>query len=191
MPRPSLKDAKSKEILDAFVRCAARFGLDGSTLERIADEAGIQRPMIRHYLGNRDQMIAKLLDHVESRFDDMTNQLFGALPASGRVKSLLSYLFDPTYHAPENGAVFQALVAASDRYPQVRAPLLNFVRGFEERVAHEISKENPEADPQKIQLVSSAVTSIYFSAESVMPLDPGRAWLDRQKMAAQMLIDAL
>ena len=76
MPRPSLKDAKSKEILDAFVRCAARFGLDGSTLERIADEAGIQRPMIRHYLGNRDQMIAKLLEHVNSRFDEMTNQLF-------------------------------------------------------------------------------------------------------------------
>jgi hypothetical protein len=30
------------------------FGLEGSTLERVAEHAGMKRSVVRHYLGNRD-----------------------------------------------------------------------------------------------------------------------------------------
>ena len=41
MGRPNLTEVRTSEILDAFERCVARFGLEGSSLERVAEEAGI------------------------------------------------------------------------------------------------------------------------------------------------------
>ena len=38
MPRPSVKAERTEEILDAFERCVARYGVEGSTLERIAEQ---------------------------------------------------------------------------------------------------------------------------------------------------------
>ena len=68
MPRPSLKDQRSQEILDAYLTCVAHFGLDGATQERIAEEAGVKRPLLRHYLGNKDEMITALADYVVAGF---------------------------------------------------------------------------------------------------------------------------
>ena len=34
MPRPSLKAQRSEEILDAYERCVARYGVEGATLEK-------------------------------------------------------------------------------------------------------------------------------------------------------------
>ena len=38
MGRPSVTEQRRNEILDAFVRCVGRYGLDGATLERLATE---------------------------------------------------------------------------------------------------------------------------------------------------------
>ena len=54
MGRPDLTEVRTAEILDAFERCVARFGLEGSSLERDAEEAGMKRSILRHYIGNRN-----------------------------------------------------------------------------------------------------------------------------------------
>ena len=60
MGRPNLTEVRTAEILDAFERCVARYGLEGSSLERVAEEAGVKRSILRHYIGNRDEMITGL-----------------------------------------------------------------------------------------------------------------------------------
>lgn len=51
------------QILDAFAACVARYGIDGSTLDRVAEEAGVTRALVRHYLGNRDEVVVALAEH--------------------------------------------------------------------------------------------------------------------------------
>lgn len=191
MPRPSLKDVRSEEILDAFMRCVARFGLDGSTTERISSEAGVGRPLLRHYLGNRDQMVASLIDHVIQRFETMTSDLFAGLPGVRRLDALLRTLFVDRDHAPENAAVFQALVAASERYPVLRNPLMCFVADFEARIATEIRREHPRADIEACDIAAAGVAAIYFNTAAVVPLKPPSEWLANQHRAARVLIDQL
>ena len=145
MPRPSLKDVRTEELLDAFVRCVARFGLDGSTLERISEEAGVGRPLLRHYLGNREEMVELLLAHVLERFARMTDELIALLPSGNRVSALMDILFSQADQLPENAAVFQALVASSDRHPGVESSLMAFVHEFEAAIAAEILAERPGA----------------------------------------------
>ena len=64
MGRPSVQKQRKAEVLDAFMTLVARFGVEGATLERIAEESGLKRPLIRHHLGNRDEMVRALALHV-------------------------------------------------------------------------------------------------------------------------------
>ncbi len=191
MPRPSLKDTRTDEILEAFMRCVARYGLDGSTLERISEEAGIGRPLLRHYLGNREQMVAQFIDYVTRKFDGMTTELFDALPETNRMDVLIGALFGREDYQPDNAAVFQAMVAASDRYPGIRASLLKFITGFEERVAGEIQRQKPQADAGSCAIAASGLTAIYFNTAAIMPLKPENHWQNRQRQAAQRLLENL
>ncbi len=62
MPRKSLKEIRSEQILAAYATYITRYGLEGATQERIAEPAGVKRLIFRHYLGNREEMIDALID---------------------------------------------------------------------------------------------------------------------------------
>ena len=191
MPRPSLKNARTEEIFDALMRTVARYGLEGATLARIAEEAGIARPLLRHYLGNREDMIAQFLGHVMERFQQLTQSLFDTLGAEDRLEALINTLFASPYHASENAAVFQALVAASERHNQIREPLLNFVLEFEARLTAEILREKPTANKTAARVVAAGLTGIYFNTDAITPLKPGEVWVEQQKQAALLLLSTL
>lgn len=173
------------------MRCVARYGLDGSTLERISKEAGVGRPLLRHYLGNRDRMVARLLDHVAGKFDRIAENLFATLPEGNRLDALMDALFERDTHSSENAAVFQALVAASDRYRDIRKPLLNFVSDFEARVANEIMREKPLAAAEAGKAAAAGLSAIYFNTDAIAPLKPQKSWTRYQRQAAQRLLDGL
>jgi AcrR family transcriptional regulator len=191
MPRPSLKHERTEELLNAFMSCVARYGLDGSTLEQISKKANVARPLLRHYLGNRDEMIAKLLTHVVEKFTSMTEDVFNSLPSEKRFQTLISLLFHNEKHSSENAAVFQALVAASDRYPEIKKQLLAFIFEFEKMIAKEIMLEKPTADIENCNIAASGLTAIYFNTDAVRPLNPPTYWQEYQKRAAINLVDAL
>ena len=82
MPRPSVKDQRREEILTAFARCVALYGVEGATLEKIAAEAGIARPAVRHFVGNRDELVEALTAHVKKDYTEKVDQLFAYLPGT-------------------------------------------------------------------------------------------------------------
>ena len=47
--------------------CIARHGLEVSTLDVVADEAGVKRTLIRHYLGNRNKVLRALIECIVER----------------------------------------------------------------------------------------------------------------------------
>ena len=199
MPRPSLATVRTEEFLDAFMRCVARYGLDGSTLDRISEEAGVARPMLRHYLGNRDEMVAALFKHVIDKFAVTTDHLFQSLPDQDvsseapllRVHTLLDIMFDGTTHEAENAAVYQALAAASHRHSGMAEALMGFVTGFERQITGEMTRAFPRADLARCAVVAAGITAVYFNHDAAMPLDPPKSWRDRQRAVADLLIASL
>lgn len=191
MPRPSLKDVRSREILDAFLACVAKYGLDGSTLERIADQAGVQRTLLRHYLGNREDMVTRLMDHSLMRFMEMTQAMVEDLPSDDRWPALFERMFSTEIHEPRSAAVFQALVAACEQYPHLKEPLMSFVLEFERTIAQEIRSYFKAASTEDCAIVASGVTAIYFGVDATLPISPPEFWIDRQKQAALLLVRSL
>ena len=192
MPRPSLKSERSEEILAAYTRCIARYGLEGATQDRIAAEAGVKRPLLRHYLGNRDAMIAALIDHMEAVFDGQTEALLAALPERNRIEALLDLLFAREAATDaETILAFQALANASDRTPGAQDALLGAVSRFLAALEGELAAAFPEADAERVAAAAMGLMGIYFNTDSLAPLQLPKAWRATSRRAAEILIESL
>ena len=79
MVRPSIKEASKEETLTAFSRYITKYGLAGSSLEKVAEESGLKRPLIRHYVGNREDLLSLLeeqvTDHSRQILDELLQNL--------------------------------------------------------------------------------------------------------------------
>ena len=192
MARPSLKDIRSEEILAAYAKCISRFGLDGATQQKIASEAGVQRSILRHYLGNREQMIGSLIDYVEKRIEFELELLVDALPASGRVNTLIDILFDETSATDENTALMlQALAAASYSYPEVNTKILDWSNRFINLVEDEIRHEYPDASENQVFQTAFGIVSLHFNIDSFGQIEIPKSWWTASGDAARSLINTL
>ena len=62
MARPRVTEERSRQILDAVEVCVARHGLEGASLQRIAEQAGLARGLLRHHVGNREALIEAMAE---------------------------------------------------------------------------------------------------------------------------------
>ncbi|MFT7373219.1 MAG: AcrR family transcriptional regulator, partial [Oleiphilaceae bacterium] len=113
MGRKSLKEIRVNEILDAFERCLTKKGLQGTTLDNIAEEAGLARRMIRHYIGNRTDLIDAAVERIIEKF---TLSVFNALDQferTERFNGALDYLFSEAFNELPATKLVAALLAVS------------------------------------------------------------------------------
>lgn len=68
MPRPSVKDQRAHELVQAAIRCVARKGLQNTTITDVADDAGMSRGIINFYFTSKDALIEKALDSLLEGF---------------------------------------------------------------------------------------------------------------------------
>ena len=171
MPRPSTKAKRSQQVLSAYLSVAARYGVSGATLERIAKEAQMTRPLVRHHLGNKEDMFDLLVEHVVVELDNQTRQIVDALPNSGRVDALTSYLFgQPKTPGPQLIYVFADLTMKSVSDAALAEKLSGTITKFEVMLRHEIRAEFPHASQKNAHAVAHGIMAIYFNCISLAPL---------------------
>lgn len=99
MARPDIKDERRDQILDAFETCVARYGVAGATLAKTAEIAGLARPLVRHNVGNREDLLKALVDRILQQSRDSMVVLQSSLPAEKPSRTLIvgcSILIMPT-----------------------------------------------------------------------------------------------
>jgi len=132
MARPSLAATRREQILDALERCLARDGLEGTSLESVAAEAGVARPAIRHYFGNRDALLAAAVKRAVAAYGADLEDALRALPGEGCLGAFLDYLFLGRFVGnPDRERLFRALFAGLDDAALQRL-LLETYRRFED-----------------------------------------------------------
>ncbi|MCH9694898.1 MAG: TetR/AcrR family transcriptional regulator [Gammaproteobacteria bacterium] len=169
----------------------ARFGVDGSTLERVAKEAGLPRSLLRHNVGNRDELLQALLDRFFAKSNRLTADLLGALPETDRANQLVYYLFDGSSSDTQFAQVSQALVAAAPNHDNLQARVRTWVLNFVGSIAEEIQQSFPKANSQEVYEVASGIVGIYFNAESFAPLARMKKLRSASRNAAIRLLSTL
>ncbi|MEM8953504.1 MAG: TetR/AcrR family transcriptional regulator [Verrucomicrobiota bacterium] len=194
MARPDLTAVRTPQILDAFARCVARYGLEGASLEQIAEEAGVKRSLLRHYLGNRDEMIVALAERVVERYRQELEETMRALPGTGanRVGALLDYMFPEGIWEPSvENVVADALLSAVERYPEVGVIMRGFMEEMFEVYEGVFGEGYPEAEKAQVEAVAYGVVSLSFTHEWLMPLGMPVAYARSAKGAAKALVKIL
>lgn len=191
MPRPSVKKERTEEILQAFERCVVRYGVEGSTLERLAEESGLQRSLIRHYVGNRDDLIKALLQRFLKESDRQTELLINHLPEKNTAATLVEYLFDDNYSDSHDALIASALFGAAANIEYLAKPLQASTESFINAIASVLSKTHPHSNNDDHYAVACGMVGIYFNMESVEHLGDTGKWRQASKRSAHLLLKAL
>ena len=191
MPRPSRRAERAEEILDAYERCIAVHGVEGATLERIAGEAGLARALIRHNVGNKDQLLEAFLDRfLNDSAEDMAG-FFGSLPNENRLPIMIDRLFDARYADLHSVEVTNALVIAASRRPDLAKRLRRWILDFVDEIMKQLAIVYSSADEEALDAVASGIAAIYFNQESLAPLGRMPGMLKKSKNAARLLVSTL
>lgn len=86
---PTAKGARTAEaILEAALRCLAHYGYAASSLQRIADEAGVQKRMVHYYFESREQLFEQVVRRVGDRLLAQVEDAIEGLEEPGEIASV-------------------------------------------------------------------------------------------------------
>lgn len=189
MARPDLSAERSEQILDAFSRCVARSGLDSASLEEVAGEAGVRRSIIRHYIGNRDDLVAAFLDRLGVRLQRQNDEMRAWFIANPGIGSLPDYLFQA---APDDDLpVLESVYSAARRNPAIAARLDTWLQGFVDALGDVLRASFPDADQDAVMTVAYGLAAIYNDHQSMLTLGAPPRHHAMALAAAKVLIASL
>lgn len=193
MGRKSLAAERTAEILDAFERCIDKYGLEGTSLDQIATEAGVQRSLIRHYIGNREAVVAALIERIMAGYKQQTEALLTFIEGSKRKQAWLKYLFEPLdeVEARHERIVGELLLTAKARYPQEKAALARTYKELIARLGKVLAQIYPNAGDTLCQETAYAILELSDAASDAYAMGLGKGYPRMARNVAKRLLQTL
>lgn len=189
--RPSLADTRRPQILRAFEECVLTYGLEGSSLETIAREAGVKKSLIRHYFGNRAELTQALIERIVERSSAEYRDVVTAAAAEGGLDALLRYLAGPSFADERDDALIDALTAVAHRDPDLRAQLRRMYAGVQRAISQQLRREFPEVPSRRLTVVAYALLCLSYGNASMLDLGLPTRQLGDASGAARAIVDGL
>lgn len=112
--RPSVAGERRDQIVDAFIDLVAETGSAEVTITQVAERAGVHRSAVRHFIGNRSDLIGAAVDEICRRHDATRDALVGEDPT---IEQIVDHYFSEAYiwGNAELDDVFGILLVAASR----------------------------------------------------------------------------
>ena len=189
MARPSVADERREQIIEATLQTIAAHGISSTTLDRIADAAGMSRGHVRHFVGNRDRL---LLDTARA-FYAPDGGSPAVLPAgTDTLEDALDYLYGAEFVAStEENAVVLGLVELSRSSPEIAEVLTAAYAATRTRIAELIIAAKPAADPAYREAVADTVLAAALGNVFMGDFNQDADRTDRTRAAIDALLGTL
>ena len=189
MARPSVAEERTKQIVDATIRTIAAHGISGASLERIAEEAGMSRGHVRHFVGNREE----LLRESARRFYYEGAEGESILPlGTADVAGALDFLFGDEFAAPGNeNAVVLGFVEAARTDPVLAGLLVSAYQGTHGALGALLATEHPDVDAEACASVAYGVVGIALHNVFLSDIASAATGTATARAAAERLIATL
>lgn len=122
MPRPKIDTERKQQILSALETCVVKNGLAKTSLQDVADAAALPRPLVRYFVGNRDEMITKLFESIIERGEKQLAEWISQTD-SPTVEDRLDLLFDTVFANETSNSLVSELWYLANREPEIRVRL--------------------------------------------------------------------
>jgi AcrR family transcriptional regulator len=190
MGRKSRADERRELILAAFERCIARYGVD-VPLEQIAEEAGVQRSLIRHYLGNRDELVEQVIARIAEAYPRRLAELLALAVAHGADGVLELFFPDKVTDSDWDNVILAVVNTAQGRYPQAKLRLSAMIVAIVEEMAQGFAQLAPQAPPAACYATAYGVLCLAQTNEALLWLGLSPQHNALARASAARLLDAL
>lgn len=193
MARPSVKEERTEEILQAYEKCVALYGVEGATQQRIAEEAGIARPLLRHHVGNSDDLLKMSVKRFVDRSEKAMAEMYAYLPKNVNGETFVGSLFQPSSSKEQHNDVMiaAAFIYAAQTNKEIKEQMQLWLSRFVEGFTSQLQNIYPNVESDRVKSVSAGIIGIYFNVESIAPLGANKPFIDNSRQAALYLLQAL
>ncbi len=121
MGRKSLATQRREQIIRALNRCISKYGLQNTSIKKIAEEAGVQPGILHHYFKDRDEIVEELVRKI---VDEMTASYLAEIgdhsDPETRFKKAVEFMFGPQMVNTEYASFFYDCWAEARRNERIR-----------------------------------------------------------------------
>ncbi|MGF0313804.1 TetR/AcrR family transcriptional regulator [Rhodococcus sp. IEGM1428] len=191
MGRPNLADTRREEILESTARCIAMYGFSATTLSKISEESGMSRGHIRHYVGNRDELMKEFTHWLLGQQEDQSRRI-QEHPDFESVASMLDYLFGPELSdSNDDNTIILELLKASRTDETLRGALFSEYGRMQESIRVTLESAVPHALPSLLDATAYSLLSIALGNALLSDLNPENNSDDIVRTAGEQIVTAL
>ncbi len=198
MGRRSLASERRRQIITATIECMATNGYAGTTLERIADEANMVRGHVRHYAGNREELLtaaARVFFFGDTAIDEDNLDELAAqtpvIPTSSSLAEVLDYLFGAFTASTSENAAASAFITAARTIEPIRRIVLAAYLGMHASLMEILAASCPGADSARTRQSAYGILTVALGATMLNDIDVSQQRIDDARHAAEALVAEL
>lgn len=192
MPRKSLANERREQLLNAFERCIVKYGLEATSLEQVADEAGMTRSIIRHYIGNRDDLVGALVERRLRESAQLLEAKYTGLSPTDSVQLTLDTMFAAAPSIDERDRVILEIIfTTKGHYPRAKAMLRQAFEDLVRSFATDLRHAYPQATYKRCMQVSYAIICMSEMNEAFMWLGMPQRYNAHAREIAESLLKTL
>lgn len=148
MARPRVTDERKEQILEAFEACVVRQGIERTTLDDIAREAGQPRSLVRYFTGNRDELVVLLVNRLLMRTAERIRSMRAR--SGGDAVQLISLYFDEMFADEHSNRIVIELWRLATLSDGMRARVLALYDELLHDLAEDLAQSGIPGTPQEI-----------------------------------------
>ena len=152
------REEKLEHLLDMAFRCLSRHGFGGTTMERMAKEAGVSKGTLTYYFKNKEDITCRIASHVAAGFFGEVRQALQELKdPKERLSRAIELLWTGYMGQPELITGYYDLWAESFFHPALKEQVIAIYTDFRRIFLDELVRLSAEAGPDGKRLLSDAV----------------------------------
>ena len=118
MPKVGMQPIRRKQLINATIQCIYRYGLLGTTVKKVSNEAGVSTGIINHYFGSKDDMLEATMREILRRHQQLGIQKLRTCDSpESRLKTLIEINFSPEQTDPATACTWLAFWAQAMHIP--------------------------------------------------------------------------
>ena len=152
------REEKLEHLLDMAFRCLSRHGFSGTTMERMAEEAGVSKGTLTYYFKNKEDITCRIASHVAAGFfGEVRQALQGVNDPRERLNRAIELLWTGYMGQPELITGYYDLWAQSFFHPALKEQVIAIYTDFRRIFLDELVRLSAEAGPDGKRLLSDAI----------------------------------
>ena len=153
-----VREEKLEHLLDMAFRCLSRHGFSGTTMERMAEEAGVSKGTLTYYFKNKEDITCRIASHVAAGFfGEVRQALQGLNDPRERLTRAIELLWTGYMGQPELITGYYDLWAQSFFHPALKEQVVAIYTDFRRIFLDELVRLSGETGPDGKRLLSDAI----------------------------------